>query len=724
MTKGGCTLVVSGCQIVRTCRLLVAALGCVLVQSSAGGSQGAAGTSAAVVIRKAAAVRALPREVAAQGLPVVLCGVVTFKWPAGIDGGFVVHDETAGVYVGGRVEDERTVGTRVEVTGVTAPGSYAPIVSSANVRELGPGELPPARPASVAELLSGRFDCQRVEVRGVVQAISYAPEYGMLNLALATETGFVTVNVMPARPDEGRSFVDAEVAVCGVAFPIFNSRAELMGVKVRTGALSDVTVLKPAPADPFGVPCGRLDALMPFSTEGLSLHRRRVAGTVTVTRPSGVFYIQDGDHAIRVKTLPEWLPRVGAAVEVAGFVETRDFVAGMENASVRTCAPFGSAPVPKRVTPSMILDYNTSLPAGQPDYDGLLVSLRGRLKSVGDSGREGRYLYLECDGVLVPVDLGTDSLKAFADLREDSELGVTGACVVSYTNLRPVMNYSKAVAFRLLLRSPGDVVVVQQASWWTARRLLWALGGAAGLLAIVLLWNMQLRRRVERRTARLAVEMRARLTAESRIGERTRLAAELHDSLAQSLTGVALQLQAAEMARAQAPEEIPQHVALARELLDASREEVRRCVWDLRSQVLDQRDLPAAIAEVGRQMGGGVRVEVCTEGDMLPLSDMAAHTLLRCAQEAMTNAVSHGSATVIHVLLRFAADHVSLRVEDNGCGFDPARAPGMADGHFGLQGMRERVKRLEGEFTLASQPGQGTKIDIRIPVGSNERSLA
>jgi signal transduction histidine kinase len=378
----------------------------------------------------------------------------------------------------------------------------------------------------------------------------------------------------------------------------------------------------------------------------------------------------------------------------------------------------GPAPEPKRVIPSLILDYNTSLPAGQPDYDGLLVSLRGRLKSVGDSGREGRCLYLECDGVLVPVDLGTDSLKAFADLREDSELEVTGACVVSYSNLRPVMNFSKAVAFRLLLRAPEDLVVVRMASWWTARRLLWALGGAAGLLAIVLLWNMQLRRRVERRTSRLAVEMRARLTAESRIGERTRLAAELHDSLAQSLTGVALQLQAAEMARAQAPEEIEQHVSLARELLDSSREEIRRCVWDLRAQVLDQRDLPAALAEVGRQMGGGARVEVCTEGDVLPLSDMAAHTLLRCAQEAMTNAVNHGSAKEIHVLLRFAADHVDLRVEDNGCGFDPARVPGMSEGHFGLQGMRERVKRLEGEFAVASQPGGGTWVDIRIPAAA------
>ena len=684
---------------------------------------GAGGSNAVGVIRTSAGVRALPREVAAQGLPVVLRGVVTFKWPVGIDGGFVVHDETAGVYVSGRVEDERTLGTRVEVTGVTAPGGYAPIVSARSVRELGAGELPPARPASVAELLSGRFDCQRVEIRGVVRATSYAPEYGMLNLDLATESGIVTVNVMPARPDDGRLFVDAEVAVCGVAFPIFNPRAELMGVKVRTGALSDMTVLKPAPTDPFGVPCDRLATLMPFSTEGLSLHRRRVAGTVTVTRRDGVFYLQDGDHAIRVKTRPEWIPRVGDAVEVAGFVETRDFFAGMENASVRTCAPFSSAPVPKRVTPSMILDYNTSLPAGQPDYDGLLVCLRGRLKSLGEGGREGRYLYLECDGVLVPVDLGTDSLKAFADLRVDSELEVTGACVVSYTNLRPVMNYSKAVAFRLLLRSPGDVVVVQQASWWTARRLLWALSGSAVLLVLVLLWNMQLRRRVERRTARLAVEMSARLTAESRIGERTRLAAELHDSLAQSLTGVALQLQAAEMARVHAPEEIPQHVALARELLDASREEVRRCVWDLRSQVLDQRDLPAAIAEVGRQMGGGARVEVCTEGDVFPLSDMAAHALLRCAQESMTNAVSHGFATVIQVLLRFAADHVSLRVEDNGCGFDPALAPGMEEGHFGLQGMRERVKRLEGEFTLASQPGQGTQVDIRISLSSKERSV-
>jgi signal transduction histidine kinase len=133
--------------------------------------------------------------------------------------------------------------------------------------------------------------------------------------------------------------------------------------------------------------------------------------------------------------------------------------------------------------------------------------------------------------------------------------------------------------------------------------------------------------------------------------------------------------------------------------------------------VLDQRDLPAALAEVGRQMGGA-KVEVRTEGDARPLADRAVHALLRCAQEAMTNAVNHGSATQFAVLLRFEAGHVGLRVEDNGCGFDPALAPGMEEGHFGLQGMRERVKRLEGEFALASRPGGGTRIDIRIPAAA------
>lgn len=714
--------ILSGCNV-RARRLIAAMLCVALAQTCWGERPGATRSNEVAVIRTAAAVRALPREEAARGLPVVLKGVVTFRWPTGIDGGFVVNDETAGVYVSGKTEVERKLGARVEVTGVTAPGGYAPIVELENVRELGAGELPPARPTSVAELSSGLFDCQRVEVLGVVQAASYAPEYGMMSLYLATVSGSLSVDVMPAGPDEGTRFVDAEVTVRGVGFPIFNPRAELMGVRVRAGSLSDVTVVRPAPADPFATPFIRLDTLMPFSTEGVSLHRRRVAGVVTVSRPSGRFYLQDGGHAVRVRTRPQWTPSVGDTVEVAGFVETREFFAGLENAVVRSIAPNGPAPAPKRVVPSQILDYNTSLPAGQPDYDGVLVSLRGTLKSMESGGREGSCLYLESDGVLVPVELGADTLRSSAELRVDSELEVTGVCVVSYSNLRPVLNFSKAVAFRLLLRAPEDVVVVRLASWWTARRLLWLLSGSAGLLAIVLLWNMQLRRRVERRTARLAEEMRARLTAESRIGERTRLAAELHDSLAQSLTGVALQLQAAELARAQAPEEIQQHVALARELLDSSREEVRRCVWDLRSQVLDQRDLPGAIAEIGRQMGGGARVEVCTEGDVFPLADMAAHTLLRCAQEAMANAVNHGSAKEVRVRVRFAADQVSLRIEDNGSGFDPARAPGMANGHFGLQGMRERVKRMEGEFALASQPGSGTQVDVRIPVGSKERPV-
>ena len=685
------------------------------------GAGAPAGENKDRIMRQAASIRALPRDVAAQGLPVVLRGVVTFKWPLGVDGGFVVHDETAGIYVTGERMDERTLGMIVDVVGVTGPGGYAPIVISTSVREVGPGELPPARPTSVLELLTGQFDCQRVEVHGVVQATSYSPEYGMLNIDLATETGNVSVHVMPARPDEGENLVDAEVIVRGVAFPIFNPRAELMGVRVRAGHLSDVTVIKHAPEDPFAVPVTQMKTLMPFSTGGISLHRRRVAGTVTITRTDGSFCLQDGNHAIRVKTRPSWLPRIGETVEVSGFIDTRNFFAGIHNARVRPCPSTRPPIVPKRVKPSMILEYDTALPAGQPDYDGILVTLRGQLKSFGEVGRDGRCLYLACEGVLVPVDLGTSSLMDFSELRLESELEVTGACMVSYSALRPVMNYSKAVAFRLLLRAPEDVVVVQKASWWTAHRLLWALGCSAGLLAVILLWNVQLQRRVERRTARLAVEMRARLTAESRVDERTRLAAELHDSLEQSLTGVALQLQAAELAPMNPPEEMRHHLSFAREMLDASREEMRRCVWDLRSQVLDQRDLLGAITEITRQMGGGARIEISTEGEPLSLCDMTAHALLRCTQEAISNAVKHGSATLIRVVISFTPERVGLRITDNGCGFDPATVPGAAEGHFGLQGISERITRLEGEVTVESRPGQGTQVEAWLPVTEDER---
>jgi signal transduction histidine kinase len=145
-----------------------------------------------------------------------------------------------------------------------------------------------------------------------------------------------------------------------------------------------------------------------------------------------------------------------------------------------------------------------------------------------------------------------------------------------------------------------------------------------------------------------------------------------------------------------------------------TRTEVRRSVWDLRAQSLDAHDLGQALEKAAEHLtgDGGVKLRVTTSGKRLKLTEVLENHLLRIGQEAITNAVKHGCAGEILVHLAFSVEKVTMSIEDDGSGFDPATAAGPAQGHFGLEGMRERVKRIGGTFSIESSAGGGTKLIV------------
>jgi signal transduction histidine kinase len=110
-----------------------------------------------------------------------------------------------------------------------------------------------------------------------------------------------------------------------------------------------------------------------------------------------------------------------------------------------------------------------------------------------------------------------------------------------------------------------------------------------------------------------------------------------------------------------------------------------------------------------------VQTRVTVNGEARELPDFIAGHLLLLAQESMTNAIKHAHPKNIHIALEFDESSVELCVHDDGAGFDPGHAPGLAEGHLGLQGMRERMKRLGGEVKVESSPGHGTTIRAIVP---------
>jgi signal transduction histidine kinase/ligand-binding sensor domain-containing protein len=201
--------------------------------------------------------------------------------------------------------------------------------------------------------------------------------------------------------------------------------------------------------------------------------------------------------------------------------------------------------------------------------------------------------------------------------------------------------------------------------------------------------------------------------------ERNRIAREIHDNLAQEILGISVQLEIVARTMGSAPDAARKHLDRARALVRSSVAEARRYVWDLRSQSLDERDLPAALAEMTRRLTAesGVQTQFNVGGTFRPLAPQVENNLLRIGQEAVGNAVRHAQAKTLSVSLEFGAREVRLEVKDDGRGFDPAAYnDGGRGGHFGLVGMRERAEQMGGEARVNSTPGAGTEVTVRVPI--------
>ncbi|MFJ2027879.1 sensor histidine kinase [Streptomyces sp. NPDC087897] len=204
--------------------------------------------------------------------------------------------------------------------------------------------------------------------------------------------------------------------------------------------------------------------------------------------------------------------------------------------------------------------------------------------------------------------------------------------------------------------------------------------------------------------------------------ERRRLAAEIHDTVAQDLTGVITQLQVVTDTREQGMARA--HAERALQLARHSLGEARRAVANLAPVALAEDDLPEALKKTVTRWSEhtGVHAEFTLTGSDEPLHDEVEATLLRIAAEALSNAARHAKAGRVGVTLSYMGEEVVLDVRDDGQGFDPSALPepGTASG-FGLKGMRARAERLAGELTVESEPGLGTAVSARVPSVPHER---
>ncbi len=426
-------------------------------------------------------VRALSPAQAAQRLPVQLRGVVTYAdkgWQH-----FFMQDDSGGIYVRGWA-DYLQAGLMVEVTGVTDPGKAARMIVEPTIHPLGRTNLPVAQPLTYGELFSPNYDSAWVQVEGVIRSLTGGPE--RLTFRVATAEGTFTA-VVPGdiNPDSRRWMINTRARLQGVNSITPKTQAQAGSLMLRLPTLQFLKTLERAPTNAFAIPLLSMDEVNQGSLAKVGLHRIRVEGVVTLKDAGGVFYLQNQSSALRVTSQQTNAMEVGRSLEVVGFpswdgssvcLEDSIFRYGRSNATV---AP-------------RVLQAREMLNPGYYHHE--LGVLEGHL--LNSSGGGTLTTLLLHDG---PIPFQAQFVNSSRDIRtpvwrEGSRLRLTGICEL------PAGGDEKRRQFVMLLRSPGDVQVLQDPPVISAK-VLWSLIAGLSLLVLAIMaWVALLHRQVRERT--------------------------------------------------------------------------------------------------------------------------------------------------------------------------------------------------------------------------------
>jgi signal transduction histidine kinase len=649
-------------------------------------------------------IKAMTKEEAASPVHVRVRGAVI---QAETDS-FVIHDGSEGLFVEAKLGAVPPFGREVIVEGTTDPGLFAPVIRAERITELGWREVAPRVIQQIEELETGALDCQWVEVEGLLRSAQPAsPEEPCYSAYAVLSSGTARLNLSFSATSfaDVRKLVGARVRLRAACGHYFNPHGQVFGARLVVPRSDEVRVLEPAPTRE-AVPLARIDSLLRYSPHIPSHDRVHIQGVVTYQRGRSELYVQQDQRGVYVRHSDQRDLAVGDIVDVVGFVRRGIYSPEIEDAETELIGHQGGI---------------TARPVSPEEArvaDGELVEVSGVLLD-HFRGAETTVLTLKSEGApftaVLPHDPETGALPVSGSL-----IQLTGVVrTIEAPAIGTPFPWTPS-SFELRLRTIADIRVLQRPAISLA---VWTLGAATVLTSIALLaagtlwWRSQATLR-EQRSQRLVreAEFAAMMT------ERMRLSREIHDSLAQGFTAVSIQL---EIAKHKLPAEAVvayEHIEAARGLVRESLAEARRSIQGLRHETLSNADFLAALKRSSAKILKDTDIVFHheLEGDIARLGADAENELLRITTEAMTNTVKHARAKSIRVTCRVRDDYGELRVSDDGVGF--AEGPSSTSG-FGIRGMKERAHRLNGHLVVSSEPGSGTHVIARIPIGGSSCSV-
>jgi signal transduction histidine kinase len=641
-------------------------------------------------LTRALDIRTLPYERSLEKLPVDLTATISFVESGGT---VFIQDASAGTHLHFKpARHDLRVGDRVRVKGSTMAGLYLPGVDVTELSLLGHETAPEAVTAGYEDLASGRYHYQRVSVEGLGLTLAALDENrSLLRLAMGSRVIEVRIDAaLESAPD----LIDARLRITALAAGGINDRRQLVFPYLRVTDWDDVSVME-APPKAASLPVSSVAELLPFGSMDAPRHRAKIRGTVLAAFPDGRVFLRDLtaplSTAIAIRlTAPADLTS-GHVAEALGFPIMAGFSASLADACLLSTEP---GPPAKAETASL-KDFQN----GSHDANLIQLSTAAILED----------LFRTSDGYELRFTAAETPLRAFLIQAEEPRLQIgsvcelTGICLVEPSTTDKGFRSAPNRA-ALLLRSTADIRILSTAPFWTARRLVMTTALLGGMMLITLIWITLQRRQIARLKNKIALQ--------ATLDERQRIAREFHDTLEQELTGLSLRLDAA-MTRP-LEDKAGQLIQTSRSLVSRIQSEARNLVADLRDTE-HTTTLAESLQELSDRLPEGIALKLDLQS-IPDLSPPVTHHLRMIAQEAITNAIKHAEATEISLHLSTTSGQISLRIRDNGHGFDPITETMGKPGHFGCMGIRERARKVGADVRWESAEGKGTSVCLSLPL--------
>ena len=695
------------------------------VEMAAVATQSAANAPDAT-LRTVAQIRGLSTEEAAQNRPVDISGVVV--WSLTDSDFFYLQDLTGGI----RVHfDPTKIGTvryekYFQVKGVTAAGRFAPTVELRDFADLGALSFPTPRLITLEQALTGKEEGQWVELRGFLRDTVSEGNWRWIHVT--TRTGEFTGHLQ--NPVNFVANPGSLIRAHGVCETTTDPGGHITGVTLRITQLQDITIEQDAPADFYDLPLREIRDLDQLSS-GPDMKRARIIGDVLAVARDGTLYVQDKSGALRVHSHLTVPLAPGDRVEAVGVLGREGVRTVLRETVYRKTA---SGPP---VAPITFEDLAQLSPAN----DSRLVRVRGTLIDKFDRPDRTR-LTLQAGNVFYEAVLDRPDNAPPPGFALGAGLQLTGIYRLEFDDSRQVRS------FQLHLRSPDDVVVIQQPRLWTLQRALLATSLLAGCTLLGLGWITALRRRVSRQTEQIRgqLEHQARLEAEVQRAARLESLGVLAGGIAHdynnlltiimgnlSLMKFAPEVMALEGGRVEDIEEATVRARdLTRQLLTFAEggEPLRRPV-----------DLAALVRKASELVLQGGNIPCAYEiEEGLPPACIDRDQITQVVQNLVRNAVeAMPGGGKLRILLAHAEiqpnGHAKLKLKpgryirmviiDTGTGIAPDVLPRIFDPYFstkkignglGLATVYSIIKKHQGQIEAHSTPGQGATFILWLPV--------